>query len=470
MVQIVTTILTRRRLDSIAGALPFVAALVAVGAYAGLLPAGRWQADEYLGAYFIGHGDWAIQLGSLRWAPRPLAQPLAWLYAAVSDSVGRPMVVEFLGFLWAAAVAGVASAGWSAGVRRPVRLAVLLLALTLLLIKPGEMFYWPVGAAAYLPCWAGLAGATLIHRQSSGQHGMALGLCLLAAALSLEMGAATVVIYGGLAGLVALWQRQRRALVALSLPFACAVCVCVAVLLGRMQPMNEVMDPASGLAGHWYASLRAAIPTFAAEAAGVPGLPLAVGLVCKLLLVLCLPMREPGPGADMGKTVTWAAALVLSAFASVVLAYHQFGALCCERHATLRQGMLLLALASCAGLLGGQWRVVRHIGLAVVIVALLGLRAPALHADWRTLPVVIQARQRSWDSGRGAGDAMTLWTAPPGQITNGDAIPYGSFHRMTDTPWGGTEWYAWGIMMLFHKHVLTVAPMEISAAQRHAGG
>jgi hypothetical protein len=205
------------------------------------------------------------------------------------------------------------------------------------------------------------------------------------------------------------------------------------------------------------------VPSFAREAAGVAGLPLAAGLICKLALVLCLPPREASGPETGGQAVLWAVALVASAFVSVVLAYHQFGALCCERHATLRQGMELLALASCAGLLGGTWRWVREIGLAALIVGLLCLRANALYSDWRTMPDVVQARQRSWDSGRGPGDSMTLWVVPTGQITNGDAIPAGSFHRRTDVFWGDGQWYAWGIMARFHKHWLTIVPMEPTA-------
>ena len=155
----------------------------------------------------------------------------------------------------------------------------------------------------------------------------------------------------------------------------------------------------------------------------------------------------------------WALALLLGAFLSIVLAYHQFGALCCERHATLRQGMVLMALATLAGLLGSAWMLARSAGLAVLIVGLLWFRADSLYADWRSISLVVQARQRSWDSGRGPGDAMILVCVPPGQITNGDALPYGNYRRTTDVFGGDGAWFAWGIMARFHKHALIIAPM-----------
>jgi hypothetical protein len=48
--------------------------------------------------------------------------------------------------------------------------------------------------------------------------------------------------------------------------------------------------------------------------------------------------------------------------------------------------------------------------------------------------------------------------APPGEITNSDALPAGRYARTTDTCCGETPWYAWSIMARFGKHALTIQP------------
>jgi hypothetical protein len=440
----------------LAAALPLLAALPVLAAYAALLPAGKWQGDEYIGAWLVAQDGWHVLLVRIGgWSPRPLAELLTWLYFTASNALDRPLSGWFLAVLWAAALSGIAAAGWFGRVRRPVLLALVVFALTLLLIKPGEMFYWPMGAAAYVPCWAGLAAATVLHRADLGRHGAALTLALLVAVLSAEVGALTVLVYAALVAVGMLRTRQWRALRALILPALCAAAVCLVVLGNRMQSTNEVWDAASGLAGNWSASLRAAMPTFAQEAVGIEGLPLILGAAIKLALLLCLP---PDEGQAPGRTVLWAMALLVGAFASVVLAYHQFGALCCGRHATLRQGMVLLALAALAGLLGGAWPAVRQVGLAALLLVLLGIRAAPLTAEWRGLGDARAARLRTWESGAAPGDAMTLFEAPPAPITNADALPPGQYRRTTDVPVGDTPWFAWGVMARFGKHALTIAP------------
>ncbi len=437
------------------------AACLVLLAYAALLPAGKWQGDDYLGAWFAARQGWRVLLARLGgWSPRPVSEVLTWAYFTASNALDRPLIATFLGLLWAGALAGIAAAGWAGRLRQPVLLALLLFALSLLLIKPGEMFYWPEGAAAYVPCWAGLAAATVLHRADRDRHGLALAVALLIAALSAEVGALTVLLYAALAGAVVAVERPRRRalrrLLPLVLPALCGLAVCLVVLRGRMQGSGEAWDKASGLAGDWRASLLAAIPAFAQEAAGIAGLPLAAGAAVKLLLLLCLPANERQAPRW---AVAWVLALLLGAFASVVLAYHQFGALCCERHATLRQSMLLMALVALAGLLGGALPMLRRLGLAALLLVLLALRAAPLSAEWRGLPDVLAARRQTWASAAAPGEAMTLFLAPPAPITNADSLPAGQYVRTTDQPFGDTPWFAWGVMARFGKHTLTITPL-----------
>jgi hypothetical protein len=263
------------------------------------------------------------------------------------------------------------------------------------------------------------------------------------------------VIYAATVGLAFLRHRPFPRLRPLLLPALCGAAVCLTVLHGRMEGPSEAWDTGSGLAGNWAASLLAAVPTFAREAVGIAGLPLAAGMAIKLLLLFCLPADErQAPRL----AVAWALALVLGAFGSVVLAYHEFGTLCCERHATLRQSMLLMALVALAGLLGGTLPAARRVVLAALLLVLLGVRAAPLSAEWRGLGDVMAARQRSWASAVASGDAMTLYLSAPGAITNADSLPAGRFARTTEQPFGDTPWFAWGIMARFGKHDLTIVP------------
>ena len=186
-------------------------------------------------------------------------------------------------------------------------------------------------------------------------------------------------------------------------------------------------------------------------------MPLLVGFVIKLLLLVSLP---PGPAAtqrDYRLRVLWGLSLLFAAFASVVLAYHQFGTLCCERLVTFRQSMILLALATFAGLLGGMTRPARPTVLAVVLLVVFAVRIGPLSGDWRRLGTVIATRHSNWDAARGAGDSMTLLVVHGGHITNSDGLPTGAFRRSSDGGMGDTPWYAWGIMARFGKHALTIA-------------
>jgi hypothetical protein len=438
-------------------ALPCVVALLVLAGYAALVPAGRWQGDEYLISWFVAKDGLPFLLDRiLGWGPWPVAESLRFGYFVVSNALHHPLVGPFLGAMWLASLLGIALAGWAGQVRRPLVLAVLVFALTLLLAKPGEMFYWPMATAAYLPCWAGLAAATILHRAAKGPHAIALTLALLAVAFSMEVGAATVLIYAGLMVAALLGDHTLlRRFIPLALPALGAVLVAVVLLSHRMQA-NEVMDATSGLAGNWSASLRAAVPAFAHEALGIAGMPLLAGLAIKLLLLVSLPSAHAGSRRDNRLGAMWTLALLLGAFASVAAAYHQFGTLCCERHATLRQGMILLALLTLAGLLGSALVMQRAVLLAVLLLTLLVVRAGPLYSDWQLRDQVFAARQRTWDSGAGPGDAMTLFLAPAGRILNEDALPPGQYHRTSDVPVEGAPWYAWGIMALFGKHTLTI--------------
>lgn len=431
---------------------PMLMALVVVIAYAGLLPAGSWSGDDYFVSWQVAHLGWDVVPARIfGGSPRPIAEVLTWLYLTGANALQRPAVGSFLLILWLAAIGSIAIAGYVGRVRQPWLLAMLIFALTLLLIKPGEMFYWPQGAAAYMPCWAGLAAATVLHRTDLAAHSRALMLSLLVAAFSAEVGAVTVLLYAGLSVVAGPNGSFRRLL----LPALGCGLVCLLLLRSRLGATAEVMAPASGLAGTWLGSLRAALPTFAGDMLGISGLPLMVGVAVKLALVFSLPAHSNG---TLRPTLLWVAALLLGAFSSIVFAYHQFGSLCCERHATLRQGMVLLALLALAGLLKTMLLHGRSILLTVLILGLVSLRAVPLWAAWESMPEARLAHWRTWQSAGTPGETMTLFLAHTSPIVNDDELPAGHYKRSTDNSPGDTPWFAFGVMARFGKHILDIEP------------
>ncbi len=83
--------------------------------------------------------------------PLPVVESLRFVYFLLSNALHRPLVGPFLAAVWLVSLLGVAMAGWAGQVRRPLALAALVFVLSLLLSKPREMFYWPIGTASYLP-------------------------------------------------------------------------------------------------------------------------------------------------------------------------------------------------------------------------------------------------------------------------------------------------------------------------------
>src|SRR5271165_1877507 len=126
-------------------------------AYAGLIGLGRWNLDEYYLAYWIRHG---YTLGQRLWfSPRFLSEPLFFLYLSAVNVLHRPLLVPFLGFLWAGfLVAGLLTSWEKRGETElgQTRHNLSLISVTLLVLflcsgYVTEVFYWPAGAVAYLP-------------------------------------------------------------------------------------------------------------------------------------------------------------------------------------------------------------------------------------------------------------------------------------------------------------------------------
>jgi hypothetical protein len=426
-------------------------------AYSVLLPAGRWQGDEFFGASLIAQDRWRWLIAGLTWSPRPIGQPLGWLYILLSNTFNRPLIGIFLFLLWLGCFFLIALAARLTRRPAPISFAIVIFALTLLLSKPGEMFYWPVGAAAYLPCWVGMAGATILIG-GSAKPGLALTSYFMLSALSLEVGSVTVLIFAFLLGAAALLDGRWRRLIPLAVPVLCSAIVCVTVLHGRIEPVQMTFDPSIGTGGNWLASLVAAVPAFVAEVVGITGLPWPIAAGVKLLLVGCWP-RCNAAGVDRMALLLWACALLLAAFTSEVLGLEQFGALCCERHVTERQSMILLALVSLAELRPAlPWLAPRlsHAALAFVLLALLSVRSGALFADWQRLPHAMSILRHNWKYALKQGDTMKWVTSLQSDVVNFDALPAGQYHLCSGDASCKVPWFAQGMMDRFHKQSLII--------------
>lgn len=426
--------------------------------HAYLLPAGHWQADDYI---MTGLARTAGLKGfvdrMLGWSPRPVAELINYGYFSFVSIFNRPLIGSFLGVLWGGTYLGLALCSWLAGIRRPLCLATLWFALVLLMAKPGEMFFWPTGADVYLPCWAAFAAASVLQRSTGRPLSVLFSISLLIAAFCSEIGAVTVLLYTGLRIVGLLIKGETRSgIIALILPTMAALAVCLIVQIHRVQVDREIMDAGSHLAGHWIPSAIAAVPSFGRELLGIQGMPLWLAALVKLCLILSLGGLFGESRNQRLPALLWATALLLGAFIAIVLAFHQFGNLCCERHATLRQGMIFLAIAVFSTVLGHQaWNVRRWL-LPIAVIILMAFRVDPLLHDWSIRHQIMVMRQESWHSGLSHESTMHMMVGPETRLLSSDALPPGTYHRQSRNAPGDTPWYAWGIMMLFDKDGLEI--------------
>lgn len=438
---------------------------IALLAYMALIEAGHWGSDEYYIAAFNAASGWSSVLGRMvRWSPRPFSEAVSALYLTLCHWLKRPLVVPFLLLLWLGSIAIVATAARRAGETRPILFASVLFVLVLMLCRPDEMFYWPMATVAYLSSWAGLAAVTALRRADTSTTRppasvLITGLLLLAA-FSVEIGAVTVLLDAVLWVVVApagSRHSRLRALRAGLVPGLAGLLICISVYVSRMRPMVEVLDRSSLLPGNWLRSIEAAIPIFAHELVGIPGLPVLAAILLKLGILLALPPPGASARAATRRRLVWAVALLLGAFLSVALSLHQFGMLCCQRHQTMRAGMILLALVALAPSSAVLWHRLpaglRELTLAGILLSLLAAWTPALEADLAVIPEHMRTRSASWSSARSPGDAMLFTVPSPGRLFGGPSWT-SQVVRLRDgqVPAYGPE----AIAAFFGKHEMTI--------------
>jgi hypothetical protein len=450
-----------------------------VVAHAGLIPIGHWQPDEYLQLAMFRESSFASTVGELlQWTPRPVHVLLVGLYASIVERSGMPLVGPTLALAWTAALAGIYVSARTSR-RNPLACAMGVLAMLLLVGRPGEVFYWPVGVSAYLPTVVGLTCASLLLLRDRllPRHAVGLALSLTVAAASSEMGAAFVLLYAIFHQLVSTLDRDgtdRLSSWAWLVPGMLALVEIVIFASHRAATGSEVMQSeATTLAAVW-PSLQAALPTFLWETAALPMLPgnttdLLLGLPLKLALFLGL---RPGPGSPAiparRRNEAWvrACALLATCFLSLFFAYSQFGLVCCPRHGATRQIMIFLAIASIASVCPTRrpaWIATSRGRAALLLLPLAVLtarRSGQLLHDYKVYSEAREARASTWSSGHDPRSSfMRYVNGPRTKVINYWRLEPG-IYRLDDrqSPTSSEAWHSRAVLRFFEKSELRVDP------------
>ncbi len=459
-------------------------------AHAGLIVAGQWQGDEWFNfSLFRSEGTGFLLHRVLTWSPRPVSEGLVFLYARAVDALHRPLVTPVLGLLWGGLAACAAAllpgpVGGATGRRARGLVVLAVLAFFLLGHQVAEMFYWPMGAAAYVGAIAALTLLVMLvlrgRHLSRGGAVLAAGTMVIAAG-SAEVGAMAVGAAAVLLGAAQVRGQPRRAAVLL-VPLGAALLVLALILNGRASAGVALGTETATIHAVW-PSLRAAAVQFVRETVGLDAYPagaagLALGAATKLALFLGLRAlcRAGLAGSATPRAHLWAlaAALLAASFLSIAAALWQFGLVCCQRHDSFRQCLdvlvllLLAALAAArpggaqsAGVAvradaggdvaaGSAWLLLA-VGLALAHRGPLQRRLPSLWADYRHLPALLAARNLTWASGASAGPAMVFREPPQGLVVGETDWPVGTFALVPMPPW-----YMQGILLFYGKREVSV--------------
>ncbi len=461
-------------------------------AHAGLIVAGQWQGDEWFNfSLFRSESTGFLLHRVMTWSPRPVSEGLVFLYARAVDALHRPLVTPVLGLLWgglaacaAALLPGPAGEPGGAMGRRARGLVVLaVLAFFLLGHQVAEMFYWPMGAAAYVGAIAALTLLVMLvlrgRHLSRGGAVLAAGAMVIAAG-SAEVGAMAVGAAAVLLGAAQARSRPWQAAV-LVVPLGAALLVLALILNGRASA-GVALGPETATIHAVWPSLRAAAAQFARETVALDAYPagaagLALGAATKLALFLGLRVlcRAGLAGSNTPRAHLWAlaAALLAASFLSIAAALWQFGLVCCQRHDSFRQCLdvlvllLLAALAARPGraqsagvavradagddvAAGSAWLLLA-VGLALAHRGPLQRRLPSLWADYRHLPALLAARNLTWASGASPGPAMVFREPPQGFVVGETDWPVGTFALVPTPPW-----YMQGILLFYGKREVSV--------------
>jgi hypothetical protein len=453
----------------------FVLLAALLGMHLALLPQGQWF-DEYFTFSFLRSWGWAgVAVRLQHWGMRPISEVLAFGYCRLVLLARQPLIWECLAFCWLVlfGLLALAIAPWRGPARSARCIVLLALPLLFLVSAPvGELWYWPLGALAYLPALGAAAYATMVlvgPGLRRDRDWIVLALVLTIAAFSSELGAFFALLLSPLL-FGDLFVRQEpggiRQAAVIGVPFMAAGFVMASLMHGRAASQTEMM--AAGSFHHALPSLLRALPHALAGLSGWgdTGWQTLRALLSRAVLVagsagvLRCAWPAPVPRARVALVLV---ALAGTALLSIAGAFYQFGVLCCERHEAYRQALYVLMVAASAGLLPRRvrwpagWRMADlSVALVTVAVTVAALpRVPALLAEYRDAHAQRKALKALFASGNDkATDTVTMILAPPGPLFQTYHIPPGQYSMTPTTPW-----YVQGPMLFFGKtRLVAIAP------------
>lgn len=446
-------------------------------AHLGLIVMGQWRIDEYWHFRLLRDEGWSY-LGTrlLTWGFRPVSEAMIGLYAILADRLRQPLIGPALAVPWCLLIGALLYPVWRAGpgTNRLARLllASVLMAAFLLGHRVAEMFYWPMGALAYMTTLAAVSLLVFEVAEERWRTPAGQWLCvaaLIAAAGCSEVGAMFAACFAGLMLLVQLARpNQSRAKAAVWLvPLAFAGLALLLVALGRGTSAERLV-PESPTLRHVLPSLALALQTTMRQAGTLDGglagrAAFAHGIGARILLFLgflavwriVMPAR-----LSRGGQLTLLAlllSLVATCWVSIAATYYQFGVLCCERHDALRQSLLVLAELALAGLAAGlatqrrppsAWRGLAAPALLGAALLWLGVpRLPDLLAAYRYQALDKRVVRDNWRSGLSPGEGMRFTLLPTLPLVGGDgASAAGRFTLQAQPPW-----FAEAVLKYFRK-------------------
>ena len=432
--------------------------LATLCAYAGLIPLGSWR-DEYFALSVQNQQGFVATMSRIvQWSPRPLSELVIYLYGLAVEHFGSPVITRAIAPFWIVFTVCVILPVWRKG--HGLLAATTLIAMLLMGHTVAEVFYWPFAVFAYLPTVT--AAATLLTLDWGGwleRRGgrVAAVIALLVAAGCSEVGALFTLIYATLS-ILAAWRTYPRYALLLLLPLLLSLVILYAEFAGRVALGVEVFgDP--NIAHHPLKVLVALkdqlfFQLFKGDGVLIRQRSLDSGIATKLLFLvgvyfaMSAHRHETSPAAQRLRLVLTIASLATAALILTASLYN-FGVDCCERHDTMKQVYVFVALGSFASFLAMRLpaRSAWPGPLALLLAMLIPLwtTAPKLVHDYRNYSAALQARQATWQSGHSPGPSMQVVQVYPGLIAGGVNFPPQTYQR-TSSIKGLVDW-----ILLYHN-------------------
>jgi hypothetical protein len=457
--------------------------------YLGLIGLGQWQADEYDNFARLRTRGWRFLFDRLHWSPRPISELILTMYGWTVNQVHQPLIAPFLGLLWIVFIGAGLLGFFQARVKRSYEenwLALVAAAALMASFLVGggltEVFYWPVGAGAYLLT---LSSSILFFWQAAEgrlatSRGRALSsIALSIAACSSEMGAMLVASYALIKVVEWVIERLTRrigrpagtSILWWLLPGLVSLVVLGALGLNRLQQSEPGFTVASSTLGHPLLSVGAAVRGLLSEVSGVaPGLRpsrstsrLLSEIMMLLGIGLCRPLNTSSKASarEIGNLV---AALLLACLLSLTTTYLHFGTAGGQRHELLRHCWILVAASGTGMLLFGS-RVAARVRMwpkrtiAGPVVLCLAVLVPwhtgELIREYRAYPSIKRVIRENFASGFQRGSDRIIYLLPP----NKGVLAFAQIEPGTYTAGSGALYPAY-ILKFFGKRTLVVRVAE----------